>query len=44
MNINQQREAVLKVSGNSSWRARVASMSDAQVIAIYIRLKSQQKL
>lgn len=41
MNNQKEREAVKKVFKNPE---RVDKMSDAQVIAIYTRLKSQGKL
>jgi hypothetical protein len=42
--INQQREAVKKIKMHPGWAARVDKMPDSQVIAIYIRLKSEGKL
>lgn len=44
MAANQEREAVKKIGQSPDWSAKVDKMSDAQVIAIYLRLKSQGKL
>jgi len=41
----KEREAVLKVGQfPKQWKEKVGKMSDKQVIAIYLRLKSQGKL
>lgn len=42
--IQKQREAVLKIGRGPDWPTKVAKMSEAQITAIYIRLKSQGKL
>lgn len=39
-----EREAVKKIGRSDSWKAKVDKMSDAQVTAIYIRLKAEGKL
>jgi predicted secreted protein len=44
MTTQQIREAVKGAYKNHAWRKRVDSMSDDQVQAIYLRLKSQDKL
>lgn len=43
--INEEREAVKKIGQfPKQWAEKVNKMSDAQIHAIYIRLKSQGKL
>lgn len=43
--IQAKREAVKKIGQfPKQWAEKVDKMSDAQVVAIYIRLKSQNKL
>ncbi len=42
--INAQREAVKKLKKHPGWPAKVDKMSNNQIIAIYLRLKSQSKL
>lgn len=44
MNVNQQREALMKVYTGPAWIQKVKKMTEAQVTAIYLRLKSQGKL
>ena len=39
-----QREAVKKIGKSDTWKSKVDKMSDAQITAIYIRLKSEGKL
>jgi hypothetical protein len=41
---NQEREAVKKIGKSPLWFDKVNRMSDAQVTAIYIRLKTEGKL
>lgn len=41
---NQERELLKKVYPAKKWADKVNKMSDAQVIATYLRLKSQGKL
>jgi hypothetical protein len=42
--INQQREAVKKLKKHPGWPAKVDKMPNNQIIAIYIRMKAEQKL
>lgn len=44
MNTNQKRQALLTISDNPAWHEKVKKMADNQVVAIYLRLKSQNKL
>lgn len=44
MNTAQKREALKGAYKNASWRTKVQNMSDAQVIAVYMRLKQQAKV
>lgn len=44
MSADLEREAVKKIGHTPKWKERVDKMSDAQVIAIYIRLKAEGKL
>lgn len=46
MAAEKEREAVKNKAGQfpKQWAEKVDNMSDAQVIAIYIRLKNQNKL
>lgn len=44
MGTQAEREAVKKIGKSASWTAKVDKMTDAQITAIYIRLKSQGKL
>lgn len=44
MNTEQKREALKGAYRNAAWRAKVNRMSDAQVIAVYLRLKQQAKV
>lgn len=41
MNTDAKRLAVASVYRNPTWRAKVAKMSDAQVVAIFKRLQDQ---
>lgn len=40
----KKREAVLAAFPSKKWRDKVDKMSDKQVIAVYFRLKEQQKI
>lgn len=40
-NIERKREALKGAYRSAAWRAKVNRMSDAQVIAVYLRLQSQ---
>ena len=44
MNTNQKRQELLKAYDSPKWHDKVKKMSDAQVVAIYLRLKQQNKL
>lgn len=44
MATNAEREAVKKIGKSPYWIDKVNRMSDAQVIAIYLDLKSKGKL
>jgi hypothetical protein len=44
MNTEQQRQELLKAYSSDSWKQKVSKMSESQIQAIYIRLKSQGKL
>lgn len=39
-----EREAIKKIGRSPEWANKVDKMSDDQVIAIYLRLKSEGKL
>lgn len=39
-----ERQALLKVYKSQKWANKVKKMRDDQVVAIYLRLKSQNKL
>lgn len=39
-----KREALKKVFPTQSWAEKVKNMPDSQVIAVYLRLKNQNKL
>ena len=39
-----EREAVKKIGKSDKWKTKVDKMSDAQVTAIYLRLKAEGKL
>lgn len=39
-----ERNALLRTYSGAGWKERVKKMSDSQVVAIYLRLKSQGKL
>lgn len=39
-----KREAVKQAYQSPSWRAKVDKMRDAQVIAVYLRLKQSNKV
>lgn len=41
---NKEREALKSVYNSDTWAKKVNKMSDSQVIAVYLRLKSQGKL
>jgi hypothetical protein len=40
----QKRALVTKAYPGNSWAAKVAAMSDSQILAIYFRLKRQGKV
>lgn len=42
--IEQKKQALLKAYSGPSWTNRVMNMTDAQIIAIYLRLKAQGKI
>ncbi len=42
--VEQQRQALLGAYSGPKWQKKVKKMSDAQVIAIYRRLKQQHKV
>lgn len=44
MTTNPKREALKAAYSGPQWQARVAKMSDSQVIAIYLKLKEQGKV
>lgn len=44
MATTQEREAVKKIGKSDKWKTKVDKMSDAQVMAIYLRLKAERKL
>lgn len=44
MNTVKEREAVKRLGQSSTWSEKVDKMSDTQVIAIYLRLRSERKL
>lgn len=44
MNVNQKREALKGAYSGKKWADKVDSMSDKQVIAMYLRLKNQGKV
>jgi len=44
MGAEMERQAILRVYTSPAWNAKVAKMSDAQVVAIYLRMKAQNKL
>jgi hypothetical protein len=44
MSTLKEREALKKVYPAKKWAEKVNKMSDAQVIATYLRLKSQGKI
>ena len=44
MGNNDKREALKKVYNSRAWAEKVNKMSDDQVVAIYLRLKSQNKI
>ena len=45
MGVEKEREAVLKIGlFPNQWKEKVNKMSDNQILAIYLRLKSQGKL
>jgi hypothetical protein len=45
MSVQKEREAVLKIGlFPNQWKEKVNKMPDNQVLAIYLRLKSQGKL
>lgn len=41
MSIEQMREKIADIYGNSTWANKVAHMSDSQVTAIYFRMKDK---
>lgn len=42
--ISAKREALMSVYRNRTWAEKVKNMSEAQVVAVYLRLKNQNKL
>lgn len=44
MAYEKEREAVKKIGKTDKWKASVDKMPDSQVVAIYLRLKSENKL
>lgn len=44
MKTDEQREALKGVYPGPDWQEKVKAMSDGQVSAIYLRLKSQKKV
>jgi hypothetical protein len=44
MNMHQKREALKGAYDGQKWIDKVNAMSDAQVTATYLRLKSQNKV
>lgn len=42
--VAQKREAVKGAYFGPGWKKKVDKMSDEQVIAVYLRLKNQQKI
>lgn len=42
--ISKKREAVMGAYKNQTWREKVIAMSDAQVTAVYLRLRAQNKI
>lgn len=44
MAMEKERQALLKVYKNPRWVDKVKKMKDAQVVAIYLRLKAQNKI
>ena len=40
----QQRELLKKAYPNKKWAEKVDSMTDTQVVAVYMRLKQQKKI
>lgn len=44
MDVRQMREELLKFYTTQSWKEKQQKMTDAQITAIYLRLKGQGKL
>jgi hypothetical protein len=44
MNTKQKREALKGAYPGDKWAAKVDSMTDSEVVAIYLRLKKQGKV
>lgn len=44
MNVMQQREALKGAYSGYKWIQKVKEMSDSQVTAVFLRLKSQNKI
>lgn len=40
----KEREALKAVYSNPNWATKVKEMTDTQVVAVYLRLKAQNKL
>lgn len=40
----EMRSKILQAYPTNSWRTKVAAMSEAQVIAVYISLKNRKKV
>lgn len=44
MSVVDMRNIISQVYKTNSWRTKVAAMSEAQVIAVYISLKNRKKV
>lgn len=44
MNTNQKREALKSAYSGEKWIAKVNGMADKQVVAMFLRLRSQGKV
>lgn len=44
MTTYEMRSKILQTYKTNSWRTKVAAMSEAQVIAVYISLKNRKKV
>jgi hypothetical protein len=43
-NIQIKREALYKAYPGAAWREKVKAMSEDQVVAVYLRLRNQNKI